>query len=113
MKTFINSKEIDTDGSSYVGSINCTYQYLVNVFGKETIGLSGDLKSQCSWNLKFDDGTIATIYDWKVNKKYCGVTGINKENVTRWMVGGFNQKTIELITNKIKLKTLCQILNLN
>ena len=101
MKTFITSKKIDTEDSSYVGSINCTYEYLVKVFGKETNGMSGDNKSQCSWKIKFDDGTIATIYDWKVNMVYCNGKGINKENVTKWMVGGFNQKAIELLVNEI------------
>ena len=85
---FINSKKIDCFGSSYIDKVNVSYQKLVETFGKESFGYSGDDKVSAEWNLKFEDGTIATIYDYKTNKKYCGKTGIHKTNNNDWHIGG-------------------------
>lgn len=104
MKTFINSKKIETDGSTFIGSVNTTYEKLVDAFGKETFGLSGDEKSECDWTLKFTDGTIATIYDWKTNKKYRGDKhGISKEENVIWNIGGFDLKAVELVKKELGL----------
>ena len=97
-KKFINSENVDCNGTSFKGDIsNVSYRKLVKVFGKETFGMSGDEKSQCEWNIQFEDGTVATIYDWKVNKKYCGKEGLSKSKVTEWHIGGHSSKAVELV----------------
>lgn len=58
-----NNEEIF--GTSLMGYVTATYEELVNVFGREHFGQSGDGKVNAEWCLEFADGTIATIYDWK------------------------------------------------
>lgn len=102
MKNFINSDETKIDGSHGLGSIVTTYQKLVDTFGKETFDWSGDLKSECYWTLLFNDGTIATIYDWKSNKRYCGdIKGISKDDNINWNIGGFSSKAVELVQREL------------
>lgn len=52
-------------GTSLMGYVTATYEELVNVFGREHFGQSGDGKVNAEWCLEFADGTIATIYDYK------------------------------------------------
>lgn len=52
------------NGSSLQGYITTTHADLVAAFGSPTF--EGDMdKVTCEWVLVFDDGTVATIYDWK------------------------------------------------
>lgn len=46
-------------------------------------------KVSCQWAIEFEDGTIATIYDWKSCKEYCGDDeGIHYKNNESWNIGG-------------------------
>jgi hypothetical protein len=70
------------------GEIEVTYAQLVSVFGPEHSDGDG-YKVQAEWNLKFDDGTYSTIYDYKEGDSYHGEgEGIPKEQVTCWHIGG-------------------------
>ena len=74
-------------GTCLQGQIYVTYEELVKVFGKEHSKGDG-YKVQAEWVLKFEDGTIATIYDYKEGKNYCGNHGKSKQHVTDWHIGG-------------------------
>jgi len=50
--------------TSYMGSVNTTYSRLVEIFGRPN-SYSGDGKTNSEWVIKFDNGEIATIYDYK------------------------------------------------
>lgn len=58
-----NSNEVF--GTSLMGYVSATYEEMVNVFGREHMGQSGDGKVNAEWCIQFADGTIATIYDYK------------------------------------------------
>jgi hypothetical protein len=47
-----------------MGYVNTTYARLVEVFGQPISG-SGDGKVNSQWIIKFNNGEIATIYDYK------------------------------------------------
>jgi hypothetical protein len=49
------------------GYITSDYNTLCEVFGDPIIG-SGDGKITASWIIKFSDGQVATIYDYKMNE---------------------------------------------
>lgn len=53
----------ETNGTSKKGRFSATYQQMVEAFG-EPEEIYGDEKSTVEWLLKFEDGTIATIYDY-------------------------------------------------
>lgn len=100
---FINSKENDSSGTGLIGCIDVAYDVLTKTFGKETFGLSGDNKVSAEWVLLFEDGTVATIYDWKSNKKYCGKNGISKKDNTDWHIGGFHSKAVDRVKETLGL----------
>lgn len=68
-------------GSFLQGHVNVKFDELVAVFGFPH-GLPSD-GSQVEWVVKFDDGTVATIYDWQQEA--------NHWDVTEWHVGGFKR----------------------
>ena len=68
-------------GTSLRGYLPPTsYARLVAAFGEPTTFGDGD-KVQAEWVLRFSDGTLATIYDYKEI--------VRVEQVTDWHVGGF------------------------
>jgi len=72
-----------TCGTSLQGHIVTTYAELVEKFGEPKAG--GD-KTTVEWALDFEDGTVATIYDWKY-----GETPMHK---TEWNIGGKNSDAV-------------------
>ena len=74
-------------GTHLVGYIDLTYADIVSVLGEDEGGAD---KSLAMWSIKFEDGQIATIYDYK---NY----GWNKEDITHWHIGGNDDKVLELV----------------
>jgi hypothetical protein len=76
-------------GTSLMGYVTNTYERLVAVFG-EPDGPSGDGKVQVEWDLRFADGTVVTIYDWK---QY----DVDVKDVIKWNVGGRTTQAVTLV----------------
>jgi len=81
-----NETEVRVAGTCLQGYINATYQELIDVFGKPT--KSDGYKVDAEWLIEFEDGTVATVYNWKNGLNYCGADGTPVEYITRWNVGG-------------------------
>jgi len=77
------TKDAVVNGTCLQGRITTTYGELVEKFGEPERG--GD-KTTVEWALEFEDGTVATIYDWKYQE-----TPMYK---TDWNIGG---KSVEAI----------------
>lgn len=73
------------NGTSLQGYVTCDYAKLVEVFGKPTYGPDdrGD-KVTCEWCIEFEDGSVATIYDWKEYETPFGTYS--------WHIGGKNTR---------------------
>ena len=80
MKQFTKTSQLN--GSGLKGYVTATYAQLVKVFGLPDYGPNNKTRDKvtCQWNLKFADGTIATIYDWKLSSTPMGVY--------EWHIGG-------------------------
>lgn len=74
--------------TSLLDYVNTTYARLVEVFGKPISG-SGDGKVNSEWVIKFSDGNVATIYDWKTEN-----TPVYDYD---WHIGGNNRVVVERI----------------
>jgi hypothetical protein len=67
------------------------------VFGNP---LTGDgYKTRAEWVIKFDDGVVATIYDWK--QYHCPV-----HEVTTWNIGGHDKDVVYRIADILTLNDL-------
>ena len=86
---FITHKQqnINIAGTSYRGRVDCPYDQIVRSFGKPYEG-DGD-KTRAEWAIEFDDGTVATIYDYKTN-----IDPIKNHD---WHIGGFKPIAVEHI----------------
>jgi hypothetical protein len=83
------------NGTSLQGYIDCTYAKLKSKFGK---ALEGDgYKVDAEWIVKFKDGTVATIYNYKDGKNYCGASGLAKTKITDWHIGGASSRAVALV----------------
>ena len=83
------TSELINDGTCGQGSVYATFDQLVSLLGKP-FGSSADGKVQALWQVKFSDGTIATIYDYKEYD-----TAV--EDMTCWSVGGHSERAEELV----------------
>jgi len=78
-------------GTSLKGYIETTYEQLESVLGEPVYGpndTDAD-KITCEWVITFQDGTVATVYDWKV--------GETPMDLYSWHIGGNNNKSKDYI----------------
>lgn len=97
-----NQKEINVDGTGLVGHITADYKTLKRILGnpkKDSI----DYKSDAEWEIEFEDGMIATIYNYKDGVSYLGKrNGMPKTKITDWHVGGNSNETLLRIINVLR-----------
>jgi len=73
-------------GTSLQGYINATFDELFEELGAPTYDEpSGDGKVDVEWCLRFEDGTLATIYNWK---DYDNGVKCKSGGLYRWHIGG-------------------------
>lgn len=83
---------IDVNGTHLLDTIELPYSKIEAILGKP---LTGDFdKVQAEWVIKFNDGEIATIYDWKERQPYWGVTD--------WHIGGHNHIAANRVIKLLK-----------
>lgn len=98
-----NELPIDTNHTSYKGEIDISYCELCELFGPPLKEGFDDCKSDAEWRIKFENGTIATIYNWKNGRNYCGpLNGLDVEEITEWNVGGHSIDAIQLVRQVIR-----------
>lgn len=89
-----NDNKIDVGGTFLQGYITAGYRDLLAKFGPH---LSGDgYKVDAEWNLLFDDGTVASIYNWKNGPSYLGNTA-RLGAIDEWNIGGSSSRAVEMV----------------
>ena len=78
--------DANRNGTSLKGYVTATYAELVATFGEPEAG--GD-KTTAEWALEFEDGTVATIYDWKTYE--------TPLDTYAWHIGGRDYMAVERI----------------
>lgn len=87
---------INTDGTSAQGRIEATFMELVGLFGQP---LPGDRhKVDAEWQIMFDTGEVATIYNWKNGWAYMGPKGKPLSQINVWYVGGKNVSVLDKVS---------------
>jgi len=97
-----NETNIDNNMSHLQGYIKADYEELVEAFGSPMADGYDNYKVDAEWMISFEDGTVATIYNWKNGRNYMGSQGMDVEDMVEWNVGGFS---------KIALFRLAEVLN--
>ena len=94
---FITHNDTDkwfSDGTYLQGYLTADYNDLVEAFGKPNT--SDGYKSDAGWDIKWEDGTVSTIYNWKNGNNY-NQDGTKTESIIEWNVGGKNKKALEYV----------------
>lgn len=93
--------------SSRVGRVITTYKDIISTFGEP---LEGDNdKTDAEWELLFEDGTDATIYNYKDGKNYLGDEGQEVEEITDWHIGGSSIESLNRVTEVLNCKLISQL----
>jgi hypothetical protein len=98
------TRDAIANGTSLQGEIVATYAELCQIFGQPDYGPDADMdKTTCEWTLKFEDGTIATLYDWKTRYTPRGDYSWHIGGDSGWATGdrGAGQRAVQLITDTI------------
>jgi hypothetical protein len=94
---------INSNMTSLRGCITASYTQLVATFGMPMKDGFDDYKSDAEWLVKFDDGTVATIYNWKDGINYCGSEhGTPTESITDWHIGGHTSLAVDYVKQALK-----------
>ena len=106
-----NDIDININGSSLKGHINIPHYKLVDRFGEPQVW--DDYKTDAQWVIEFDDGLVATIYNWKNGVNYCGDDGIPTNDITEWNIGGKSMEVVDRITTIINEDKQMKTININ
>lgn len=102
--THNDTHDIEVDGTHYVGEIRTKYDDLIAAFGKPT---SGDgYKTDAEWEVRFANGMVATIYNWKDGHNYNDGDGMDVEDITNWHIGGRDERVVNMVTNVLVTKAM-------
>jgi hypothetical protein len=90
---FTNGANINMTGLK--GEFPITFAELCEIFGRPDVGPNDrDMdKVTCEWKLKFDDGTVASIYDYRV--------GYTPMGEYEWHIGGHDNIVVHRIVEMI------------
>lgn len=81
---------IDWRGTSLQGYIQATRRQMVKVFGAPQVSDDSDIK--LSWEVQFENGAIARIYDWR-EKTPVGLDG----EIYAWRIGALGVSAVALV----------------
>lgn len=102
-KTHNDDPTISPDGTSLAGECqpDTTYADLVAIFGEP--GTGDEDKVDAEWDIKFDDGLIATIYNYKTGKNYLGEEGLSTDLLRGddWHIGGVTKAVADRVNEII------------
>ena len=91
----------DLEHTGFQGYLEATVPEIAAIFGEPA---RGDLEGKCAfrWIITFSDGTIATIYDYKVCATWAGPEGVTPGEIRRgaifdWNVGGSSKRAVWLV----------------
>lgn len=80
---------INVNHTHLQGYVDATFDQLTALFGAP--GEGDGYKVDAEWLIQFEDGTVATVYNYKTGRNYCGKHGTPVERMESWHVGGFTK----------------------
>ena len=86
------------DGTCLQDQVYAPYYKLVKKFG-EPNGIP-DNKTDVEWHIQTPHG-VATVYNWKNGKSYCGESGLEIHEIDEWHIGGHNKESARWIKKQL------------
>lgn len=85
-------------GTSLQGHVDASYDDLVKTFGQP--GSGDGYKVDAEWVIETSAG-VATIYNYKDGKNYCGHSGLPVEKIRDWHIGGHSPTVVSIICERL------------
>lgn len=107
-KTIRQGKDIviintDWEGGHLQEEIECSYEHIVSIFGRQNIKCDG-YKTDAEWEINIPAGK-GTIYNYKDGKNYLGKkNGLAIKDITNWHIGGTSPEIAQYIINELNKK---------
>jgi len=94
-----HNTHFDMNGSYKQGELHASYEEIVKSFGEP---LAGDrYKTDAEWLIRFEDGELASVYNYKNGEAYNGKDGIPLDDIEDWSIGGFSPKVVQRIQQAV------------
>jgi len=96
-KPFLTHNDIDINisGTGLLAYLHeLSYARIVDMFGEPLKEHFDDFKTDAQWNIKFPDGEIASIYNYKSGRNYKGPNAPDVKDITTWHIGGNNKDVV-------------------
>jgi hypothetical protein len=90
--TTINDQSVNVNGTSLQGYVRTTLADLETKLGQAQDGCD---KTTAEWYLQFEDGSVATIYDWKTDSTPLGLYD--------WHIGGHDPSVVDKVGEALKM----------
>jgi hypothetical protein len=92
-----NDVSVSINGTGLQGYIKVDYDVLRRAFGEPNDGDAYKIDAQ--WVLRFEDGMVATIYNYKTGRNYAGSRGggTPTNRIVDWHIGGKNPEVVERV----------------
>ena len=104
-KTIPQKCDTGTAGTHLQGYVETSFSNIVSKLGLPH-SQGDEYKMDAWWCFRFPnllgEGTLATLYNWKNGKTYCGESGLDLEEITVWNVGGFSPEAVDKIKEALK-----------
>jgi len=98
-KTHNDGIDIDIIGSGLLDRMILPYNILVKTFGEP--GKGNNYSTDAEWKIKFEDGRVVSIYNYKNGKTYLEDKGTSTKEITTWNIGGKNKSVVKDIVEII------------
>jgi major membrane immunogen (membrane-anchored lipoprotein) len=97
----VNDLTTVVHGTCLQGYLNATYDDIVETLGYPFEHGFDDMKCDAEWTIEFDDGSVATIYNWKNGKNYLGADGLDLCDIKQWNIGGNSMNVVHKVQHLI------------
>lgn len=81
--------DVNIGGTRKQGVVEASFEELKRHFGEPSTGYP---KCTYHWQVRFGDGTVATIYDY-----YGSNRSVAEDETAEWSVGGHSEAAVELL----------------
>lgn len=93
------------EGTHLVGYFDATRQQIEDVLGTPTFLCNEEWeKVNIEWGIQFEDGTVATIYDWKRYSK----KELLPNEMYRWHIGGTGINAVKRVSQVLGIQATGQ-----
>jgi len=87
-------------GTCLQGEINADYDKLLLKLGPPCDSFD-NYKTDAEWIIEFEDGSVATIYNWKNGRNYLGEYGQLLCDIKEWHIGGKHNEVVAWVDDLI------------